>query len=266
MTQDLGSAAVSVLKTGNAADKAARARAVASAWRAGTLDFRFATEPELRPARPGTPELLAPAQMPKRRKGGTLANRTALVHAVAHIELNAIDLAFDMVARFGDKMPKKFSNDWVGVGDDEARHFMMLSDRLKALDSFYGAMPAHDGLWQSAQDTANDLPARLAVVPMVLEARGLDVTPDMITRLTSAGDQATADCLTVIYEEEVAHVAAGKHWFSYLAEQAGQDDEQWFHTLVRRYFKGSLKPPFNKPARNKAGMPVAFYEPLADLL
>ncbi|MCJ9428960.1 ferritin-like domain-containing protein [Kordiimonas marina] len=261
--QTLGEAAVAVLNTEKPRTKAEVARAVAAAWRARELDFSFDTPVPDRPARPDRPILLAPGDMPKRRKAGNENNRRALLHAVAHIELNAIDLAFDIVARFGAEMPRGFSDDWVQVGDDEARHFIMVSSRLKALDSFYGDLPAHDGLWQSSQATKDCLPARLAVVPMVLEARGLDVTPQMIKLLKNAGDDTSAEVLGTIYEEEVSHVAAGTRWFRYLAEQEGQDPDLWFQNLVKLYFHGQLKPPFNKPARDRAGMGASFYEPLA---
>lgn len=259
-------AAITVLKTEKPREKAEQARHVAAAWKADKLAFDFNHTPPDRPARPAKPELLDPSQMPKRGKAGTDNNRRALLHAIAHIELNAIDLAFDMVARFGAVMPRAFTDDWVGVGDDEARHFTLLAGRLKSLECVYGDLPAHDGLWQSAQDTAGSLPARLAIVPMVLEARGLDVTPKMIEQFRRAGDDASAEVLQVILDEEVAHVAAGTRWFKTLAKQGDLDSQEWFRDLVKSYFKGQIKPPFNKPARNRAGMPVSFYEPLGAML
>jgi uncharacterized ferritin-like protein (DUF455 family) len=188
---------------------------------------------------------------------------------VAHIEFNAIDLAFDMVARFsGDARFSKaerhaFITDWIGVGDDEARHFLLLRERLAALGSDYGDLPAHDGLWSAAEATADDLAGRLAVAPMVLEARGLDVTPGMIERLKSAGDPDSAAALTVIYTEEIAHVAAGRRWFEAVCKADGEEPEARFQALVRRYFRGDLKRPFNTPARDRAGIPQDWYEPLA---
>jgi len=266
MPETIGEAAVTVLKTEKPRDKAEQARRVAAAWRADKLSFEFKAQPPKRPARPARPELLDPSQMPKRGRGGTDGNRRALLHAVAHIELNAIDLAYDMVARFGGVMPRQFTDDWINVGDDEARHFTLLAGRLKTLECIYGDLPAHDGLWQSAQDTAGSLPARLAIVPMVLEARGLDVTPRMIEQFKSAGDTASAEVLSLILEEEIAHVAAGTRWFKFLAKQGELDADEWFQDLVKSYFKGNIKPPFNKPARNQAGMPVSFYEPLSAML
>ncbi|WCL52775.1 ferritin-like domain-containing protein [Gimibacter soli] len=264
--QTIGEAAVAVLTTAGAAEKAATARAAAAAWRAGSLAATYDTPPPDRPARPARPELLLPADMPKRRKAGTADNRRALIHAVAHIELNAIDLAFDIVARFGGEMPRAFTDDWIGVGDDEARHFGLLSARLAALDCTYGDLPAHDGLWQAATATAHDIAARLAVVPMVLEARGLDVTPQMIDRFARLGDAESAAALQTIYDEEVGHVEAGSRWFHHLCAIEGAEPEEKFQSLVRTYFKGLLKRPFNRPARDSAGLPFSFYDPLADML
>jgi len=266
MPINICAAAISVLRTEKPRDKAEQARRVAAAWRSDKLAFKFNSAPPDRPARPDKPELLDPSQMPSRGRGGTENNRRALLHAVAHIELNAIDLAFDMVARFGAVMPRLFTDDWVGVGDDEARHFTLLAGRMKSLDCRYGDFPAHDGLWQSAMDTAGSLPGRLAIVPMVLEARGLDVTPKMIEQFKRAGDTASAEVMTTILEEEITHVAAGARWFKFLAQQGELDADEWFQDLVKSYFKGKIKPPFNKPARNRAGLPVSFYDPLGAML
>lgn len=261
---NIGEAACAVLNTAHASDKATLARRVFAAWRSDGLNFEFRSEPPVRPARPNHPELLAPSEMPKRRKGGNEANRRALLHAIAHIELNAIDLAFDIVARYGAEMPRSFTDDWLSVGDDEARHFSMLNSRLKAIDSYYGDLPAHDGLWQSAIDTADNIGARLAVVPMVLEARGLDVTPSMIAQFRRVGDDASADVLQVIYEEEISHVATGSRWFKFVANKQNQQPEKWFQNLVKTYFHGQLKPPFNTNARGKAGLPPSYYAPLTE--
>lgn len=267
LPKTLGEAACAVLLTADAGDKAHMSRAVAARWRAGELSTACETRPPDRPARPQKPELLPPAKMPRRRRGGTLKNRIALLHAVAHIELNAIDLAWDMIARFANTgnliMPRAFLDDWVAVGDDEARHFYLLRDRLRQLGADYGDLPAHDGLWQAAQATSHDLAARLAVVPMVLEARGLDVTPAMIARLDRMGDAESAAALGVIYQEEIAHVAAGQRWFSFLCERDGENIQQRFHALVRENFAGALKPPFNHQARAAAGLESGLYEPLA---
>jgi uncharacterized ferritin-like protein (DUF455 family) len=202
--------------------------------------------------------------MPRRRNFGSPAGRIALLHALAHIELNAIDLAWDIIARFADaETPREFCDDWVGVAAEEAEHFALLADRLRALGAAYGELPAHDGLWEAAAATAHDLLARLAVVPLVLEARGLDVTPEMILRLERADDRASAAILRRLYEDEIGHVAVGARWFERLCRQRGLAPEAAFHDRVRRYFSGVLKPPFNREARDAAGFPAAYYEPLA---
>ncbi len=257
-------AALAVLYTGDAAAKAALAQEVGAAWADGELGFSFSdTAPPDRPARPEKPELRLPRDMPRRRAGGE-KGRFALLHSLAHIELNAIDLAFDMVARFGSDQPRDFTADWVRVGAEEGKHFNLLSDRLKALGGAYGDLPAHDGLWDAAFATREDLLARLAVVPMVLEARGLDVTPPMIDKLIRAGDEESAGILQIIYEEEKGHVEAGSRWFASEISARHLDAETTFHDLVRRYFKGDLKRPFNDAARQAAGLSPTYYEPLAN--
>lgn len=256
-------AACAVLNCQKATDKATTARLVAAQWRSGNLLHAFTKTPPKRPARPSVPKLLPPSEMPRRRKAGNDSNRRALLHAVAHIELNAIDLAFDIIARFGNIMPRSFTDDWIDVGDDEARHFTLLNSRLKAIQSHYGDLPAHDGLWQSSMATAENLPARLAVVPMVLEARGLDVTPAMIKQFENAGDSVSAEVLKTIYDDEIGHVRVGSQWFKFLADKLEKDPEIWFQELVAKYFRGHLKPPFNAIARDRAGLPSEYYEPLA---
>ncbi|MEO0362195.1 MAG: ferritin-like domain-containing protein, partial [Pseudomonadota bacterium] len=187
---------VAVLSAGDATEKARMSREAAAAWRASReagapLSLGGAPPPDA-PARPERPELLDPREMPRRRRGGE-AGRAALLHAIAHIELNAIDLHWDMAVRFADRdLPLGFFDDWVSAADDEAKHFGLLADRLAALGSSYGALPAHAGMWRAAADTKGDLLGRLAVVPMVLEARGLDVTPGMIDAFERAGDEKSA--------------------------------------------------------------------------
>ena len=220
--------------------------------------------PPSRPARPQSPVLRPPRDMPRRRNFGTPAGRVALLHALAHIELNAIDLAWDLIARFSDAgVPRDFFADWVGVAAEEAEHFAMLAGRLEALGAAYGALPAHDGLWEAAAATAHDVIARLAVVPLVLEARGLDVTPEVIHRLERAGDADSAAVLALIYRDEIGHVAVGLRWFEHLCRQRRLDPGPTFHARVQRYFTGPLKAPFNRAAREQAGFPARYYEPLA---
>ncbi len=264
MEETLSQAAVAVLNTPDPAAKAEAARSTAEAWRQGTIDRIGSAVPPLRPARPASPALRPPREVPRRRINSGSPGRVALLHALAHIELNAIDLAFDIVARFtGEDLPRDFFDDWVAVGGDEARHYRMLAGRLGELGACYGDLPAHDGLWQAAMETADDLLARLAVVPLVLEARGLDVTPPMIDRLRGAGDDRSADILQTIHDEEIGHVAAGMRWFRFVCEKRGRDAARTYGALVRNHFKGRIKPPFNTASREAAGLPASFYEPLA---
>ncbi len=260
-----------MLTAGDPMEKVRLTGAFAEARRTGTINRIGTAAPPDRPARPEAPSLLPPREMPKRRKAGSLAGRIALLHALAHIELNAIDLSWDILARFSAEGPENpdrgvltdaFFDDWLSVATDEAKHFALLSERLEALDSHYGALPAHDGLWQASTDTAHDLAARLAVVPMVLEARGLDVTPEMIASLRRAGDDPSADILQIIHDDEITHVATGKRWFEVVcARREVEPIATWQH-LVKTYFHGVLKRPFNTASRDKAGFAAAFYEPL----
>lgn len=260
--------AVEVLTTADGRAKTALSRAHAATWAAARaagapLPIGTASPPD-RPARPGKPELLSPRDMPRRRPG-TPQGRIALLHALAHIELNAVDLHWDIVARFGHvPMPLGFYDDWVKAADEESKHFNLLCDCLEAMGSHYGALPAHAGMWRAAEDTAQDLQGRLAVVPMVLEARGLDVTPGMIGIFRQAGDSAATSALETIYAEEVHHVAYGSKWFHFLCGRSDTDPKEAFHSLVRRYFHGALKPPFNEEKRAEAGLPPDFYWPLAE--
>ncbi|MBL4927909.1 ferritin-like domain-containing protein [Fuscibacter oryzae] len=264
----LAEMAVQVLTRADGREKTALGRRHAATWfaaRAAGTPLPIGTaQPPLRPARPERPELLPPRDVPRRRPGSPLG-RTALLHAVAHIELNAVDLHWDIIARFtAHPMPLGFYDDWVKAADDEAKHFNLICDCLEAMGSHYGALPAHAGMWRAAEDTVGDLMGRLAVVPMVLEARGLDVTPGMIEVFRKANDTATVAALEVIYAEEVAHVAYGSKWFNWLCGRAGNDPKEVFHDLVRTYFHGGLKPPFNEEKRAEAGLPPDFYWPLVD--
>jgi uncharacterized ferritin-like protein (DUF455 family) len=202
--------------------------------------------------------------MAKRRSGGSIAGRVALLHALAHIELNAIDLAWDIVARFAAvDLPRAFFDDWASVAAEEAEHHALLAARLAEFGATYGDLPAHDGLWEAASATAHDLLARLAVVPLVLEARGLDVTPAMIERLDRLGDTQSAAVLQCVYDDEIGHVAVGSRWFRFECARRGCEPVPEWQTLVRRYFKGALKPPFNEKGRDAAGFGREFYAALA---
>ncbi|MGB0696360.1 MAG: ferritin-like domain-containing protein [Rhodospirillaceae bacterium] len=221
-----------------------------------------------RPARLDRPELRPPRDMPKRSTGPK--GLIALLHALAHIELTAIDLAWDILARFPDQaldLGPAFFSDWLAVARDEAIHFTLLTERLEALDSAYGALPAHDGLWKTAETTSHDLVARLVAVPMVHEARGLDTTPGALDRLRQA--KADPDVIAVlerIAADEVSHVAAGVRWFIALADQSGLDPEALFEAKVLETRPGGPKPPFNVAARAEAGMPERWYHRAADSL
>lgn len=257
----LTDAALRVLDAPEPAEKVRLTHAFAQAWRTGAIAGVGDTPPPARPARPARPELMRPGDMPKRSKGGT-KGRQALVHAIAHIELNAIDLAWDIVARFAaPELPHAFYDDWVHVAEDEARHFEMLEQRLVELGASYGDLPAHDGLWEAATDTSDDLLARLALVPMLLEARGLDTTPATVARLNRNGDDATAAIMAEIGADEVGHVAAGVRWFEHVCAQRGAPPVETFRELVRTRFKGQLKPPFNRDARDRSGMARDYYDP-----
>lgn len=264
----LAERAVDVLSCADAVEKCARSRAHAAAWFAARdagapLPIGTATPPDF-PARPEKPDLLDPRDVPRRRPGSP-AGRIALLHAVAHIELNAVDLHWDIIARFTDtKMPMGFYDDWVKSADEEAKHFGLISDCLAREGSHYGALAAHAGMWRAAEDTAGDLMGRLTVVPMVLEARGLDVTPGMIEVFRTAKLPEAVAALETIYAEEVGHVAYGSKWFHFLCGRHELDPKETFHALVRRYFHGSLKPPFNEEKRAEAGLPPDFYWPLAE--
>ncbi len=218
-------------------------------------------EPATRPGRPVRPELVAPTAVPRRRLGSD-EGRAALVHAIAHIEFNAINLALDAVCRFPG-MPDQYYLDWVSVAEDEVRHFQMLQKRMGQLSRQYGDYPAHNGLWEMAENTVDSCLVRMALVPRVLEARGLDVTPGMIERLRAVGDTQTVTALEVILAEEVRHVAIGTRWFNYCCEQENKAPEETFLELVRKRFSGRVRGPFNLSARAEAGFTQVEMEGLA---
>ena len=230
-------------------------------WNERSLSLRSPLDAAVpdRPGRPEKPELIAPRQVPKRSLT-TQKGRIALLHAIAHIELNAVDLALDIVARFSSEpVPKSFFDGWMRVAFEEAKHFRLVRDRLRQLGADYGDLPAHDGLWQAAHDTRNDLTARLAVVPLILEARGLDVTPALQAKMREAGDLESAAVLDVIYEDEKGHVAVGAKWFRFLCARQKKNPAATFQALVRANFRGPLKAPFNDIARAEAGLTPSFY-------
>lgn len=284
--ETLVEAALRVLNTTDPFEKASLGDEVANKWLQGIItrpydEFLHLPVPD-RPARLADVKLVSPSDMPKLGKAGSLQSRQAIVHSLVHTESWAIDLSWDIIARFGrqESMPIDFFTDFVKVAQDEGRHFTLLAARLKELGSFYGALPAHDGLWDSAIATSKDLLARLAVEHCVHEARGLDVLPTTISRFRKGGDEKTADLLEkIVYPEEITHCSAGVKWFRYVCSRSknllmcsnrdellrDMEDEviQKFHATVKDFFRGALKPPFNEPARRAAGFGPEWYEPLA---
>ncbi|OEL38216.1 hypothetical protein BAE44_0000764 [Dichanthelium oligosanthes] len=345
--------ALQILSTADPNEKARLGDLAASLWLRGDIPLPYdpsrpARPPPDRPARSAEVRLLPPSRMPKLGKGGSAQSRVAMLHSLAHTESWAVDLSWDIVARFGARMrmPREFFDDFARVAQDEGRHYTVLSARLRELGSHYGALPAHDGLWDSAMRTSHSLLARLAVEHCVHEARGLDVVPTTISRFRAGGDEQTAKLLEdIIYPEEVTHCAAGVRWFRYLCLRPCSDDPisysvpqsephcsglpgdgtsndktvqeardeptsvqqvedeltlkisqdlnshdnmaqqveyglakcklgdnvdkdeaaviRTFHRIVREYFRGPLKPPFNTEARKAAGFEPDWYEPLA---
>lgn len=203
------------------------------------------------PGRPLLPILVHPSEVPRRRLG-SVRGRVGLIHAIAHIEFNAVNLALDAVYRFRN-MPREYYQDWLGVAQDESRHFAMLNARLHDLGSSYGALPAHGGMWEMAVQTDYDAGVRMALVPRVLEARGLDVTPAMIDKLASHGDTATVAILQQILQEEIDHVRIGNRWFKYVCEQQGLEPMETFSLYLRKHGRIALRGPFNREARLQAG-------------
>ncbi|MBD9495467.1 MULTISPECIES: ferritin-like domain-containing protein [unclassified Ensifer] len=253
--------AIEAIRAADLEVKTALAQEAARRWQRRTLSLRSPLDRPVpvRPGRPDKPVLTPPTQV-KRRSLGSLKGRIALLHSIAHIELNAVDLALDIVARFAtEPVPNSFFDGWMRVAFEEAKHFCMVRQRLNDLGADYGDLPAHDGLWQAAHDTRNDLTARLAVVPLILEARGLDVTPALQAKMRETGDFESAAVLDVIYEDEKGHVAVGAKWFRFLCAREKKDPAATFQQLVRANFRGPLKAPFNDIARAEAGLTPSFY-------
>ncbi len=232
--------------------KVERGLDLARRWRAGacTLEADAPIRPVAAVGRPSRPALVSPRELPRRGTGGE--RHLALLHAIAHIEFNAINLAWDAVHRFRG-LPRAFYDDWVRVAEEESRHFLALRARLRDLGQDYGDLPAHDGLWQAATLTAGDPLLRMALVPRVLEARGLDVTPGMMARLDAAGDRATVKALEVVLAEEVGHVAAGGRWLRHLCRERGLDPEAAFFDILETRMPRVVRGPFNREARRAAG-------------
>ncbi len=234
-------------------EKVAATAEITTQWRAGELTLDTAKNIVMadEAGHPEKPILVAAKDLPRRRKSE--AHGTApLLHAITHIEFNAINLAWDAVARFSN-MPNDFYVDWAQVAAEEAQHFTLLRTHLQTLGYDYGDFPAHNGLWEMAQTTHNDVLKRMALVPRVLEARGLDVTPAMMTKLTGHGDHRAVEILDIILEEEIGHVTIGTRWFNYLCDQRQLDPFETFKDLLETYFDGELRGPFHTEARKQAG-------------
>jgi uncharacterized ferritin-like protein (DUF455 family) len=244
------------------ADKVACVHALQADWLAGRVaaDTVVIRAPIDAPGQPDRPDLIPPQQVPRRR-ADTLVGRVALIHALAHIEFNAINLALDAAHRFAG-MPLAYYADWLQVANEEALHFELLNAHLATLGYSYGDFPAHNGLWEMALKTAHDPLVRMALVPRVLEARGLDATPLIVSKLKAAQDLRMVEILGVIERDEIGHVAIGSHWFGYLCHARGLEPEVMFRQLLVDYDAPPLKPPFNLEARRKAG----FSQPELDWL
>ena len=248
---ELRAAALKALLQSDPSVKAAAARALHPATEA-TLDTAAQLQADATlPGRSERPMLVAPSAV-QGRSPFTTEGRAALLHAVAHIELNAINLALDAVWRFAG-MPPAYYRDWLRVASEEAHHFTLLRDHLATLGHAYGDFPAHDGLWEMTERTAADITARMALVPRTLEARGLDATPPMQARLRKAGDTRAVAILDVILRDEIGHVAVGNHWYRWLCERDGRDPVAHYAQLARQYRAPVPRPPFNTAARLAAG-------------
>jgi uncharacterized ferritin-like protein (DUF455 family) len=248
---ELRTAALQVLQLAASDKKAAAARLLHPAPAAPLDPLLQLQAPTSLPGRSSRPTLVAPSAV-KPRSPFTTEGRAALLHAVAHIELNAINLALDAVWRFAG-MPAKYYRDWLRVAAEEALHFSLLTEHLASMGYAYGDFPAHDGLWAMTERTAGDLTARMALVPRTLEARGLDAAPPMQAKLRRAGDERAVAILDIILRDEVGHVAIGNHWYRWLCQRQGLDPIAHYAVLAARHAAPLLRPPFNLDARRRAG-------------
>ena len=247
---DLRQRALDLLQIADPATKAAATRALAAQAPAADPALLLPCPASL-PGRPTRPTLVLPASLP-RRSAHTPEGRAALLHAVAHIEFNAINLALDALWRFAG-MPADYYRDWLQVAGEEALHFTLLAEHLATLGHAYGDFDAHDGLWAMTERTAGDIVARMALVPRTLEARGLDATPPMRARLAQAGDGRAVQILDIILRDEIGHVAIGNRWYRWLCERDGLDPVAHYRLLAARFKAPRLRPPFNHAARRAAG-------------
>lgn len=256
--EELRQAALQCWHETDASGKAAAVRTLQLRWQSATLALDSAaaiTTVQARPGCPTRPELVSPLAV-KRRSMRTPEGRAALIHALAHIEFNAINLALDALWRFAD-MPPAYYSDWLKVADEEALHFTLLSAHLQSMGFAYGDFAAHDSLWQMAHKTRHDILARIALVPRTLEARGLDASPPLRAKLAQAGDMAAAEILDIILRDEIGHVALGNRWFGWLCEQRGLEAVAAYAALAEQYQAPVPRGPFNLEARRAAGFSEA---------
>lgn len=234
-------------------EKLQRVKQLQTDWQAGELsrDPGIQLPDILEAGHPARPELVSPRQVPRRRLGSP-EGHAAMIHAIGHIEFNAINLACDAVFRYRD-MPEEFYSDWIRVAAEEVYHFSLIRERLRQLGYDYGDFPAHTGLWDLARQTAADLLQRMALVPRMMEARGLDVTPGIMDRFRQIGDQATVEILEIILRDEIGHVQAGSRWFGYVCRQRGLEPESTYFRLLADYTGGKISCPLHVRARLEAG-------------
>jgi uncharacterized ferritin-like protein (DUF455 family) len=251
---ELRQAAFACLAETNAVTKANAVRQLARNWLAGDilLDVNQSISEHLPvPGRPERPQLIAPRLL-KHRAMNTLEGRVALIHALAHIEFNAINLALDVIWRFAE-MPAQFYADWLKVADEEAYHFSLLNAHLQTLGFDYGYFDAHNSLWEMAERTKDSVLARIALVPRTMEARGLDASPQLRAKLAQVGDVPATEILDIILRDEIGHVAIGNYWFNWLCEQSDLEPVYTYRQLAEQYSAPKLRPPFNMDARRQAG-------------
>lgn len=263
----LFSAAFDCLMCSDLDTKLELSKNTAQAWREGKLSLNNDIAPSVQavpvPGRPARPELVAPRHLMK-RKLTTPQGRLVLLHALSHIEFNAINLAWDAVYRFRG-LPSEYYADWIRIADEETYHFELLRAHLQSDAADYGDFPAHNGLWELAQETAHDVLVRMALVPRVMEARGLDVTPGIMEKLKNIGDNRAVEILEIIFRDEIGHVAAGTRWFRHVCAERGVEPEATFQDLLQQHLKGQVRPPFHQQARTAAGFSLTEMDMLAKL-
>lgn len=265
MINNLFDAAYRCIMATDITEKVELSHTIALGWQTGQLNLNATRPPEpiLIPGLPASLRLVPPQNV-ARRKINSPNGQAALLHALAHIEFNAINLAWDAVYRFRD-LPTAFYDDWVKVADEEARHFVLLHEQLQQLGYAYSDFTAHNGLWEMAAKTGHDVLVKMALVPRLLEARGLDATPPIIAKVRAQGLQGLAEILQIILRDEIGHVAIGSHWFAHCCAERGLELESTFQSLVAQYFTGRIKAPFNSEARLAAGFSEAELEGLEKL-